>query len=333
MRRRTKVLWFAAAATGLLVLFAPSEEGGRAPVSEIATDTRVPTGRAASGRSAPVPAELPVRGTLRDAAGDPFASRNWQPAPAASVSLPFPAPPPLPYRYAGALRVDGVLQILLAKGDKLVEAKAGDALEDGYRVESVADDSITLVYTPLKAKTTIQFTSLIATIGDTEETLQKDARIEVPSPVAGSASGAAAVAQPGDLRPAKLAWEGPKRVSVGNPFSVTLRMTSEQPVSALPMQLRFDPAVLESVGVRPGRLFASERGFSFRVNPEGSIFVGASSASAAPATDAELLVLSFRPIRPDTVAEVNVASLNLQGVAGRAIAHEQVAAFRTAIGR
>ena len=94
------------------------------------------------------------------------------------------------------------------------------------------------------------------------------------------------------------------------------------------MQLNYDAKLLEAVAVRPGDLFADGR-FSYRVNPSGAIFVGASIDKAMPA-DAELMVVTFRPIRSGN-AELRLSAVALQGAAGRVIAHEPPAAFRTAI--
>jgi len=71
--------------------------------------------------------------------------------------------------------------------------------------------------------------------------------------------------------------------------------------------------------------------FGYRVNPDGSIFIGVSNQVAAPASDAEILVLTFKLIRPAAAAEVSVASLNPQGAAGRAIAYGSVTPFKTTI--
>jgi len=110
-------------------------------------------------------------------------------------------------------------------------------------------------------------------------------------------------------------------------------VTSGEQIRAAPMQVRFDPAVLESVSVRPGRYFGAERAgnFGYRVNPEGSIFIGVSNQHPASASDAEMLVLTFKPKRAAASAEISVASLNLQGAAGRAIAYNGVTPFRTTI--
>jgi hypothetical protein len=58
--------------------------------------------------------------------------------------------------------------------------------------------------------------------------------------------------------------------------------------------------------------------------------VGASGRERA-ADDAELLIVTFKSIRAGATAELKVSSLVLQSAAGRAIAHDQPVAFRTAI--
>lgn len=112
-------------------------------------------------------------------------------------------------------------------------------------------------------------------------------------------------------------------------FSVALRVSTQEPLRATPMQLRYPHGVLEPLEVRPGK-FIGKGAFSYRVS-EGSIFVGALAPSTAPGADAELVVLTFRPLKQGTTAELSMSALSLQGPAGRAIAHEQPAAFRAPI--
>jgi hypothetical protein len=87
------------------------------------------------------------------------------------------------------------------------------------------------------------------------------------------------------------------------------------------------------VSVRPGRYFSVEKtsSFGYRVNPDGSIFVGVSNQTPASASDAELLVLTFKSIKAVAAAEISVASLNLQGAAGRTIAYGSLTPFKTTI--
>jgi len=88
--------------------------------------------------------------------------------------------------------------------------------------------------------------------------------------------------------------------------------------------------VLEPVNVRPGKFF-DDGTFSYRVNPAGSIFVGAVSKAVPPGADAELVVVTFKPLKRGVTAELAMSSLSLQGAAGRTIPHDKVAAFRAAI--
>lgn len=134
-----------------------------------------------------------------------------------------------------------------------------------------------------------------------------------------------------DGRLAQLRWEGPERVQAGSNFTVALRVNTKETLRAAPMQLRFQPDVLEPVNVRPGKFFG-DGSFSYRVNPQGSIFVGATSQpAAAPGADAELVIVTFKPIKRGATAELTMGVLSLQGTAGRAIAHERPSVFRTAI--
>jgi hypothetical protein len=98
------------------------------------------------------------------------------------------------------------------------------------------------------------------------------------------------------------------------------------------MQIRVNPALLETVAVKPGRFFSEgNRDFTYRISPDGSIFVGATSQNPTPAADAEFVVLTFRPLKAAPAAELSIESLILRGPAGRPIAFGQPEAFRTAI--
>jgi len=115
-------------------------------------------------------------------------------------------------------------------------------------------------------------------------------------------------------------------------FEVVLRVTSGQSLQASPVQLRFDPAYLEFVEAKPGKFLGGMgRDFSYRANPDGSIFVGASIQDPAPAAGAELLVLSFRTVKTAAATELSVASLSLRGAGGQPVAFSQPAAYKIAI--
>ena len=263
-------------------------------------------------------AALPSRDAIGKPRGELFGFRSWAPSQPVVRAGPAPAPaapvpPPMPYRIAGQVVHDGTARVVLARDDRVLTVREGEMLDDDYRVESIKADGVTLVYLPLGVR----------------EQLPVTAALKLDTPAVATASAAPETSSAaGGSRPAQLRWEGPERVQAGNNFNVALKLTSDQPVRASPLQLSFDAKLLEAVAVRPGGFF-SDGSFTYRVNPGGSIFVGASGTGGA-AADAEFLIVTFRPIRSGA-AELKLSSLVLQGATGRAIAHEAPAAFRTAI--
>ncbi|HEX2197869.1 MAG TPA: cohesin domain-containing protein, partial [Burkholderiales bacterium] len=258
-------------------------------------------------------ARLPAREAMGRRRGELFPSQSWappppKPAPAvADAPPPAPTPPPMPYRVAGRVVHDGVAHVVLAKGDRVLTVRQGDTLDDGYRVEAIAPRGVTLVYLPLNVPQQLPVAVALEDMQPTPEAKQ---------PIIA------------DKRPATLRLEGPARIRAGDRFSVSLKVTSDQAVRSAPVQLSFDAALLEPVDVRRGGFFADGI-FSFRINPSGSIFIGAAGKGEVPA-DAEFFVVTFKPVRAGA-AELKLSSVLLQGAAGRAIAHDQPAAFRTSI--
>ena len=319
-----KPIQIALAAGGITAAAAGGVALWGTPASEPAVAPRAAT---APGEQAAAPdrlAQLPTREAIGKSRGQPFDSLSWAPAPKATrhVAAPPPKPvaPPVPYRIAGQVMHDGLNQVVLARDDRVFTVSEGEVLDNTYRIEAIRPEGVTIVYLPLQEAQQIQVAGLL---------------LETGRALAGASAPAVAVAQlaaaprtAANGGPAQLRWEGPKQVHAGANFDVTLKLKSVQPVQALPLQLNYDAKLLEPVAVRPGGMFDGGR-FSYRVNPTGAIFVGASTNEALPA-DADLMVVTFRPIRSGD-AELRVSAVALQGAAGRAVAHEPPAAFRTAI--
>jgi len=306
------------ALTGLAVVAGASAMlyAGREPLSTTKAATGVaPSVQAGSEERL---AALPSRQGIGKPRGEPFAPRSWTPvtSPLRKVAVAPPVAPPLPYRVAGQVTYDGGMRVVLARDDRVFTVREGETLDNLYRIESIRPDAVTFVYLPLDERQQVAVVGL---------------RLEMATPAAPMTSANAAPATPaaaGATHLAYLRWEGPKQVKAGNDFEVALKLTSAQPVRTLPLQLEYDAKLLEPLAVRPGELFAEGR-FTYRVNPNGSIFVGASAGVAAP-TDADFVVVTFRSLRSGN-AELRLSAVALQGAAGRAIAHESPAAFRTAI--
>jgi cohesin domain-containing protein len=294
------------------------------PLRPAQTDSPV-AAKAPRGKDAPPAdsslAELPAREAMGKPRGELFGP---PPVPAAAPRAaaarpqpPKPVAPPMPYRVAGQVMHDGAVHVVLANGDRVMMVRVGQVLDETYRVEAISPDGVWLVYLPLQLR---------------EEVPVAGMKLDMPEVRQAVAAAPAAPAEPAaaaEARPAQLRWVGPERVQAGANFNVALKLTSEQPVVASPMQLSFDAKLLEPVSVRAGGFFA-DGSFTYRVNPGGSIFVGAASGAGGVAADADFLVVTFRPIRSGA-AELKVSSVVLQGAAGRAILHEPPAAFRTIV--
>ena len=293
-----------------MVAYEPARESAKGAVSE----AQAPAG-AVRPNAAPA-LQVPAKRGLGKARGELFGAPPPPPQPVVAAT---PAPvvavaPPLPYRFAGRVRKGAEEEFLVSKGDLIIPVRAGDVLDGTYRVVAAKADGIELVYLPLNTSERIAVSSVLD-VDPPPPALAAPAR----SPVAAS-----------DGKPAQLRWDGPKQVRAGAAFDVALRVSTQQPLRAAPLQLRYAPAVLEAVAVKAGA-FVGEGSFAFRVSPDGAIFIGASAAVPAPGADAELVVVTFRPLKAGTTAEVSMSALSLQGAAGRSIAHEQPAVFRASI--
>jgi Cohesin domain len=223
----------------------------------------------------------------------------------------------MPYRIAGKVTREGGTRVVLAKGDRVFMVREGDVLDDLYRVASIRPDGVTLVYVPLQAREQLAVTGTLRLEAD-----QAGAAVAAPTAVSAPP---AAQAIP---HAAQLRWEGPERVRAGSDFDVALRLTSDQPVGALPLQLSFDAQRLQPVAVRPGKLFAAGN-FVYRINPLGSIFVGA-SGNGSVAKDERFLVMTFRSIRSGA-AELKLSSLLLRSAGGTPILYAPPRVFKTAV--
>ena len=323
--RRLLLLGALAGLVGYPLLDEPATSAGMA----LAQTERAET-RAAAKANAAERLELPERRGLSRTQGELFGAPPPPPKPITKKAQPptpvaaAPVAPQVPYRFAGKVRKGSEEEVLISKGDVVLPVKAGDTLDGVYKVESINAEQIDLVYLPLGTRDRIVVSSAL----DAERAAQPPlAAAPAPVPAAPATASASGATSSG---PAQLRWEGPERVAAGESFNVTLRVSTTEPLRAAPMQLRFAPDVLQAVKVRPGKFFG-QGSFTYRVNPEGSIFVGASSPAAAAGNDAELVVVTFRPIKRGITAELSMSALSLQGASGRAIAHEQLGAFRTAI--
>jgi len=87
---------------------------------------------------------------------DPFA-RNFGPEKAAQgekAAAGKPVAPPLPFRYFGRLTENGKTEVFVMRGDDLLTIAPGQKIGE-YRVDQIAEASISFTYLPLKMKQTL----------------------------------------------------------------------------------------------------------------------------------------------------------------------------------
>ena len=98
------------------------------------------------------------RGEANLPQNDPFARSFGQPekpAQAAKAAAPDkPVAPPLPFQYFGRLTENGKTEVYVMRGEELITLAPGQKIGD-YRVEQIADASISFTYLPLKMKQTL----------------------------------------------------------------------------------------------------------------------------------------------------------------------------------
>lgn len=155
MRRKRIFAWFIVAAAGV-VLAQPFVRSDSRP----AAAQPAPERNSAADRRDQMPqkrfAALPAREPMSASQGELFGPRSWE-KPAPQARKPHkPAAPPAPYRVAGQVTREGGMRVVLAKGDRIYEVREGDTLEDGYRVESIQPDVVTLVHPPLAKRARLQ---------------------------------------------------------------------------------------------------------------------------------------------------------------------------------
>lgn len=105
--------------------------------------------------------------SLGKAAGDPFAVRAprrapiARPAPAPQVAAaavappPAPSAPPLPFVYMGKLLSTEDISVFLIYGERNLVVREGDTIDSVYRVERIAESTLTLTYLPLNQRQTL----------------------------------------------------------------------------------------------------------------------------------------------------------------------------------
>ena len=88
---------------------------------------------------------------------DPFARNFGHEKPAQAAAAPAvekPVAPPLPFRYFGLLTENGKTEVFVMRGEDLLSLAPGQTIGE-YRVDKIADASISFTYLPMKMQQTL----------------------------------------------------------------------------------------------------------------------------------------------------------------------------------
>lgn len=162
-KKRGRTLWLAGAllATLLATQWVSGEDGGtdsgqakpegRTPKKErvLQKETRAENNDA--GQLNLVRLERLERRKFSAQAGDIFSRKSWVPPPPPTKAPP-PSAPPLLFKYLGKVTEGDETRIFLALAEQNYVVKAGENINDQYRIDEVTDYAITFTYLPLGAK-------------------------------------------------------------------------------------------------------------------------------------------------------------------------------------
>lgn len=124
----------------------------------------------------------------------------------------------------------------------------------------------------------------------------------------------------------QLRWEGPTQITVGDTFSVQLSLQSEQPVSAVPLVIGFDPKVLQLVAVTEGG-FLKDGGastvFNHRADTNGQIAITAARAdkTSGATSPGVVATLTMKAVSTSSATETALRALGVsaKGPTGQSI--------------
>jgi general secretion pathway protein D len=148
------------------------------------------------------------------------------------------------------------------------------------------------------------------------------ANTPAPEPAAGNAGGATASA---------LTLDGPSQVKVGDDFQVTVRLATDQSITHLRSQLRFDSTALQLTSAVTGDMVPAAAG-----NPKIEVRSGGASLDLTTSSDSpvqgngSVMVLQFKAIAARPATQM-MAMLNVLGGSGAAAASASAPPLKIAI--
>src|SRR5437588_1354700 len=138
-------------------------------------------------------------------------------------------------------------------------------------------------------------------------------------PAAAAAAGSAAAGSAAAEARSALTVDGPSEVKVGEEFQVTVRLATDQSITHLRSQLRFDSSALQLVSASTGDLVPAAAGAPKVETRGGGAQLDVTTTSDEPVQGSgSLMVLEFKAVAARPATNI-MAMLNVLGGAGAAV--------------
>jgi len=170
----------------------------------------------------------------------------------------------------------------------------------------------------------------IAATGAVAATASSAAPAAVPistAPAAVPSNNAAA----GAAGSSALSLDGPREAKVGEEFPVTVRLSTDQSITRLRAQLRFDSSALQLLSADTGDMVPAAAGNPKVQTRGGGAQLDVSTTADEPVQGSgSLMVVNFRAMQPRPASDIS-AMLNVLGASGAAVANSSAAPLKMAI--
>ncbi len=120
-----------------------------------------------------------------------------------------------------------------------------------------------------------------------------------------------------------LKWQGPGEIKAGGTLKLLLKVSSQQPITSFPVQIKYDPATFEAVDATPGSFMTQgddKTEVVKRIEGEaGMIFLTLKRSGPQGASgDGDLLEVQLRALKPAANSPVTVLPMTPVGAGGPA---------------
>jgi general secretion pathway protein D len=128
-----------------------------------------------------------------------------------------------------------------------------------------------------------------------------------------------------------LSLDGPREAKVGEEFPVTVRLATDQSITRLRAQLRYDSSALQLVSASPGDMVPAAAGNPKIETRGGGAQLDVNTTADEPVQGTgSLMVVNFRAVRPRPASDIS-AMLNVLGASGAAVGNSTAPPLKMAI--